>query len=387
MFQHNFEYFIPSRILFGQGQLSQVGNQASRLGKKALLVTGRTSMSKAGITDQVRNYLKERKVGVVLFDKVEPNPSAETANKGAQLAKKENCDIIIGLGGGSTIDAAKAIAVIVSHGGNAKDYFRPREVPGPILPVVAIPSTAGTGSEVTRYAVLTDKTTNRKEAIQSEFIIPKISLVDPKIMVSQSSYLTSSTGMDALTHAIEAYTSLMSNPISDVYATKAIQLIAAYLRRAVWMRDDMEARSAMALASTLAGMAICWAGAGAAHALGMTVGGFFETPHGATVGILLPHVVECNLPAQLEKYTHIACLMGQSIKGLSKREAALASTQAVQELILDLDTPKDLIGLGAIKEKAKEVAEDAATQGAMKNNSRKLTLEEIENLYLKACGQ
>lgn len=388
MFQKYFEYFFPTRILFGRGRLSEVGHQCAKLGKKALLVTGKRSMEKMGITDQVKKCLKEEGIESILFNQVEPNPSLETVDKGARLAKKENCDLVIGLGGGSPLDAAKGITIVASYGENIKSFFglNANKVPGPTLPLIAIPSTSGTGSEVTPYSVLTDKATNHKDGIGSEFIIPKISIVDPEIMMSQSPYLTSCTGIDALTHAIEAYVSPIASPFSDAVAAEAIRLISSHLRKAVWQGDDIEARSAMALASTLGGMAIRLAKAGAAHGVGQSVGGFFHTDHGATVGILLPYVMEVNMPARMEKYAYVAYLMGQRIEGLSKRKAALLSVQAVRELISDIDVPDSLSELGAEKSKAQEVAEDAMTQGPMKNNIRKLNLEEAKELYRNACG-
>jgi alcohol dehydrogenase class IV len=382
----SFDYLMPTRILFGEGRTTGVGKVVAKLGRKAILVTGKRAMKQLGITDQVMDSLKKEKVESVVFDQVEPNPTIETVNQGGELARKENCDVVIGLGGGSALDAAKAIAVMISHNGNAKHFLGRDNVPGPIVPLVAIPSTSGTGSEVTRYAVLTDKSTKRKQVIRSHFIIPRIAVIDPQIMKSQSSYLTSCTGMDALTHAIEAYVHPMANFLSDLITVKAISLAARYLRRAVWNGDDTEAREGMTLASTLAGMAICQAGTGAAHGLGMSIGGFFNTDHGTTVGILLPYVMEYNLPTSLNKYAYIAFLMGQNTTSLTTREAALEAARAVRDLIQDIDIPLTLGQLKVKIELATEVAKDAKEQGSTKNNPRKLTLQDIKELYQRACG-
>lgn len=383
---HSFEYFMPTRILFGEVKAAEVGKVVTNLGRKAILVTGKTAMKQLGITDQVTDSLKKEKIESIAFDQVEPNPTIETVNQGSKLARKENCDLVIGLGGGSALDAAKAIAVMISHEGNAKDFLGSNNVPGPIVPLVAIPSTSGTGSEVTRYAVLTDKSTKRKQAMRSQFIIPRIAVVDPQIMKSQSSYLTSCTGIDALTHAIEAYVSPKANSLSDLIAAKAISLAARYLRRAVWNGDDTEARGGMALASTLAGMAICQAGTGAAHGLGMSIGGIFNADHGTTVGILLPYVMEFNLATSLDKYAYIAFLMGQKTTSPTTREAALEAVRTVRDLIQDIDIPLTLGQLKVRIELAPEVAEDAKEQGATKNNPRKLTPQDIKELYQRAYG-
>jgi len=386
MFQGNFEFFAPTRILIGGGQLSEIGHRSAKLGKKALLVTGKTSMAKAGTTDRVRKYLEEEGIESILFNQVEPNPGTETVRKGAQLGKKENCDLVIGLGGGSALDAAKAIAVAISHGDNVRSFFGRDKIPGPTLPIIAIPSTSGTGSEITPYSVLTDEEANRKDALSSEFILPKVSIVDPEIAMSQSPYLTSCTGMDALSHALEAYASPIASPFSDAVAAETIRLVSSYLRKAVRQGDDIEARSAMSSAATLGGMAVRLARAGAAHGLGQSVGALFHTDHGTTVGILLPYVMEFNMPAQAEKYAYVASLMGQKIEGLSIREAALLSVQAVRELIRDVDIPDNLSALGADIGKAQEIAEDAITQLPMKNNIRQPTLEEAKELYCRALG-
>jgi len=381
-----FDWIMPTKIIFGEGRLNEIGKIAAGVGNKAFLVTGKTAMKKLGFTQRVQDYLRSEGIDSILFDQIEPNPSLETANRGAQLAKENDCDVIIALGGGSTMDVAKAVSTVKTYRGSVEDYLGNDKVPGLILPIIAVPSTAGTGSEVTRYAVLTNTAINRKDSLRSEFIIPKVAIVDPELMVSQSPRLTSSTGIDALTHAVEAYTSPQADSFSDIAAAEAIRLVGIYLRRAVWEEENMEARSGMALASTLAGMAICQAGTGAAHGLGMSVGGFFNTEHGTTVGLILPYVMEYNFVANLEKYAKIATLLGEKVDGLSLRKAALKSIEAIVGFIQDIDIPSNLSQIGAKKEMADEIAKDAITQGAMRNNIRRLTSKEIKAIYKKACG-
>jgi len=275
------DFSMPTKLLFGQGRLKEVGEETRKYGQKALLVTGKRSAKKLGFTDGVIEYLKSEKVRTVLYDKVEPNPDKQTVDTGATLAKEEGCDIVVALGGGSALDVGKGITVVVSHGGEVWKYMGEGNVPGPTLPLIAIPTTAGTGSETTPFAMLSFREEKIKTFMGSPFIFPKVAIVDPTLMVAKSSYLSACTGMDALSHALEAYTSKLSQPISDRIALQAIELCSKSLPKVVMNGNNLEARTDMALASSLAGMAIAQAGCGNAHTIGNTVGGFFETDHGA----------------------------------------------------------------------------------------------------------
>ena len=377
MFKINqsFSYSVPTKILLGLDTVSQIGKEAKNLGKRALLVTGKTAMKQLGITDKVKAYLESSQIQVDIFDQVTPNPMTDIINKGGKLARKRNCDLIIGLGGGSVIDAAKGIAIIATYGGNIENYIGVNRVPGPILPIIAIPTTSGTGSEVTMYAVFTKG--KEKAAVASNFVLPKVSILDPWLLTSQSPQLTACTGMDALAHAIEAYTSRKANVLSDMFAEEAIKLIGQHLRRAVWVGDDLEARMGMALASNLAGVAINWAGTTAGHAIGMSIGGFFGTDHGTTVGILLPHLMKYNVSANLKKFAEIAFLLGENIQEVSERNAALRSIEVVKDLILDIGLPQSLSEIGVKKEAISEIAKDSMTKPAFRNNLKILTEEEV----------
>lgn len=370
----SFSYSMPTKVLFGPGQLSRIGEEAKNLGNRALLVTGRTAMRRLGVIDKVKTYLKSNRIQADVFDQVMPNPTVEVVNKGGKLAKERSCDLIIGLGGGSVIDAAKGVAVIAAHGGNIERYIGVNKIPGSTLPVVAVPTTSGTGSEVTIFAVFTRG--KEKVAAASDFISPKISILDPLLLISQSSQLTVCTGMDALAHAIEAYTSRKANFFSNMFAREAIKLIGRHLRRAVWVGEDLEARKEMALASNLAGMAINYAGTTAGHALGMSVGGFFGVDHGTTVGILLPHLMKYNISADLRKFAEISVLLGENIEGISLRDAALKSIQAVKNLMGDINLSQTLSEIGIKEDAIPEVVEDAMTKPAFKNNLKILTKEE-----------
>ena len=378
------DFLMPTKLVFGEGRLKEVGEKVKSYGKKALLVTGRKAMKELGFTHQVIEYLKAEGVEAVLYDKVEPNPSKQTVNTGGKLAKGKGCDVIVALGGGSALDAAKGIAVVAKYGGDVWDYMGEGNVPGPVLPLVGIPSTAGTGSETTPYAVITFEEKKMKYFMASPYIFFKVAIVDPLVMMSVPRYITAYTGMDAFTHAAEAYTSRMAQPISDRLALQAIELAAGSLPQVVMNGDNLEARTNMALASSLAGMAIAQAGLGNAHGLGEPLGGFFETDHGAVVGLLLPHVMEYNILTNPDKFINIAKVMGEKVDGLSLRSAAMKAVEAVRNLLVDIGLPPRLRDLGVKKEVIPEMAEEVMRRNPNGESARTVGLEDVKYLFQRA---
>lgn len=378
------DFLMPTKLVFGEGRLKEVGEKVKGYGKKALLVTGRKAMKELGFTHQVIEYSKAEGVEAVLYDKVEPNPSKQTVNTGGKLAKEKCCDVIVALGGGSALDAAKGIAVVAKYGGDVWDYMGEGNVPGPVLPLVGIPSTAGTGSETTPYAVITFKEKKMKYFMASPYIFFKVAIVDPLVMMSVPRYITAYTGMDAFTHAAEAYTSRMAQPISDRLALQAIELAAGSLPQVVMNGDNLEARTNMALASSLAGMAIAQAGLGNAHGLGEPLGGFFETDHGAVVGLLLPHVMEYNILTNPDKFINIAKVMGEKVDGLSLRSAATKAVEAVRNLLVDIGLPQRLRDLGVKKEVIPEMAEEVMRRNPNGESARTVGLEDVKYLFQRA---
>ncbi len=376
----DFQFLMPTKVLFGTGQISKTGEEAARLGKKALVVTGFKAMRQAGITGQVEQSLTAHGLTFELFEKVEANPSTDTVDAGVKLALETGCDLVIGLGGGSAIDAAKAIA---SAGGLNAPILTLMEkgMSEKGFPCIAIATTSGTGAEVTAISVLTVRSKNRKDALRSPYNFPDVAIVDPGLTLNLTPYLTANTGIDALTHAVEAYTSRTANPVSDLYACKAIALVNKYLRRAVLVGNDLEAREGMALASNLGGIAIAYAGVGAAHGLGMTIGGICNTDHGISVGIALPYVIEFNLAANLEKYRDVAQILGEDTKNLSLRDGAKLAAQAVLNLMIDLKLPLKYSKIGVQPELLTSLVEDTKTQRAMLNNPIFATEEDIKGLY------
>lgn len=377
---NGFQALMPTKVLFGTGQISKIGEEAASLGKKALIVTGSQAMRRAGITARIEKSLTDKGVEFVLFEKVESNPSTDTADAGVKLALETGCDLVIGLGGGSAIDTAKAIASAAGLNSPIQTLME-KGMSKKGLPCIAVATTSGTGAEVTAISVLTIKAKNRKDALRSPYNFPNVAIVDPELTLNLSPYLTANTGIDALTHAVEAYTSRSAHPISDLYARQAISLVNRYLRRAVLVGNDLEAREGMALASNLAGIAIAYAGVGAAHGLGMTVGGICNTDHGISVGIALPYVIEFNLAANLEKYRDVAQLLGEDTKNLSLRDGAKLAAQAVRNLMIDLKLPLKYSQIGVRSELLASLVEDTKTQRAMLNNPINATEEDIKGLY------
>ena len=377
MKMQSFTYFMPVKIHFGEGKLEDVGNLAKNLGKKALLVTGKKSMKKLGITDKVMKLLESSFVEAILYDNIPPNPTVEIVDEGAKIARKEGCDVIIGLGGGSALDAAKGVAVVASHGGSAWDYIGEDKVTGEPLPIVAIPTTAGTGSEVTPVCVLTNKKNLRKDAIVSPYTFPKIAIVDPTLMRSMPPELTADTGFDALAHAVEAYLSLNANPFSDTLAMKAISLINDSLVEVTKNGENLKLRANMALASSLAGMAIAQAGVVAGHGFGMSIGGILGTPHGRTVGILLPHIMRYNLPEASDRIAQLAgCFNLPAIKDTIDRAQKVIET--VEKIMEGVNFSTRLKDIGVDKKDIPRIVEDCIDRPDMINNPRKFDIKKAQ---------
>jgi len=373
----NFSYYMPVKIFFGEGEIEKIGTSAKNLGGRALLVTGKKSMQKLGITDKIVKLLQDNLIDVVLYNEVLPNPTVEIVDKGAELARREGCDVIIGLGGGSVLDTAKGIAVVASHGGSLWDYIGEGKVTEKTLPIVAIPTTAGTGSETTPYSVFTNKKILRKDAINSPYTFPKVAIVDPVLTKSMSPQLTADTGFDALAHAIEAYISTSANPLSDTLSMKAISLISKSLVRTTRNGEDLEARSNMALASSLAGMAIAQAGVVAGHGFGMSIGGILDTSHGRTVGVLLPHIMRCNLSESSTKIAQLTICFGLTSTGNAFDDAQRV-IEAVERIMKEVNFPLRLKDIGVKREDIPKIAQDCIDRPDMTNNPRKFNLEEAQ---------
>jgi len=378
-------FYSPTRIIFGEGTLKKVGEEAKALGKRVMVVTGKGSSKKSGTLDEVVESLTSQSLKVEIFDRVESDPSVETVEKGKRVAKKCNVDLLVGLGGGSPMDTAKAIALLMTNRGPLDKYFGTDKVEKPCLPVIAIPTTAGTGSEVTKYTVVTEREKKLKQLIGSPYITPKIAILDPVATISMPASVTANTGMDALSHAIESYVCTKSNPVSDILALEAMRIIARVLPVAISKPGNIEVRGKMLFASLIAGMALNSSGAGIIHGMGYSITTYYGAPHGLANALLMPQAMEFNLVANPPKFKNIAEAMGKKVEGVSEIEAARLSVEAVKELSGRVGMPKGLKEIGVKEESLPGFAKTVGkNERILTLNPRRPTVEQIEEIYRKS---
>ncbi len=358
-----FGFFIPSVTLMGIGAHKEIPAKIRALGsKKPLLVTDK-GITKAGITQQIVDLLKEHKMDCVVYDETVPNPTDENVHHGVDAYKKNKCDSLITLGGGSSHDCGKGVGLVVANGGKIHDFEGLDKSINPMPPYLAVNTTAGTASEMTRFCIITDTSRKVKMAIVDWRCTPTIAIDDPLLMMGMPPALTAATGMDALTHAVEAYVSTIATPMTDACAEKAIKLVFTHLRRAVANGQDIDAREGMCYAQYLAGMAFNNASLGHVHAMAHQLGGFYDLPHGECNAILLPHVEQFNLISRVERFAEMAVWMGEHVENLSPRAAAERCLVAIRQLSADVGIPSGLVELG--KRYGKKVkAEDIPTMTA-----------------------
>lgn len=377
-------YFIPPVNLMGQGALAQLAPQVKTLGgTKALIVTDRPLVA-AGIVGKVEALLAEAGVPFARFADVKPNPTTANVDAGLALLKQEGCDIVIPVGGGSPIDCAKGIGLVATNGGRIQDYEGLDQSKKPMLPMIAVNTTAGTASEMTRFTIITDERRHVKMAIVDWHITPTVSINDPELMVSMPRDLTAATGMDALTHAVEAYVSTAATPVTDSAALAAIELIARYLPRAVANGEDLEAREQMAYAQFMAGMAFNNASLGYVHAMAHQLGGLYDLPHGVCNAVLLPHVCRFNLIARTDRFARVAVALGANVDGLAPLDAAEQAVQAILQLARAVGIPKGLRDLGVKEADFPRLSENAMHDACMLTNPRKATLADVGAMFAAA---
>ncbi|KGM98022.1 1,3-propanediol dehydrogenase [Clostridium novyi A str. 4552] len=381
-----YDYLLPNVNFMGPGCIKVIGERCKLLGaKKALIVTGKHIGSmKNGPLQTVVKYLTDEGIDYVHFSGSEPNPKDINVKKGVEVFKKENCDMIITIGGGSAHDCGKGIGIGATHEGDLYDYAGIETLTNPLPPIVSVNTTAGTGSEVTRHCVLTNSAKKIKFVIVSWRNLPQVSINDPLLMVDMSPRLTAATGMDALTHAIEAYVSKDANVVTDAAAIQAIKLISKNLRKAVALGENLEARDNMANASLLAGMAFNNANLGYVHAMAHQLGGQYDLAHGVANAMLLPHVERYNIISNPEKFRDIAEFMGENVEGLSVMEAAEKAIDAMFKLAEDIGIPRRLRDVGVKEEDFEYMAGNALKDGNAFSNPRKGTEEDIVNIFKAA---
>lgn len=376
----SFSYHIPTAIEFGWGSLTRLPSIVKGLGGTRAFVVGDPGVVKAGVVERVIGTLVSAGIPSIPFSDIESDPDVSSVDNGVQLAKAEVCDVVIGVGGGSALDTAKAIGLMLNNPGTIRDYVGVGKVERAGVPVVAIPTTAGTGSELTIWSVLSDKEKKVKISVGSVLNCPRVALLDPELTVSLPPAITAATGMDALVHALESYVNKATQPISEAMSEQAMALIARSLRVAVAQPDNAQARADLLLASTIAAMAFNSTRLGLVHAFAMPLGARFHIPHGLVNAIMLPAVMRFNLPGNLGKYARIAEIFGEQIKDLSLHEAAKRSVVAIESLKADVGITAKLGQFGVTEADFDSVVDEALLSGNVLVNPRKPTRDDMKAL-------
>ncbi len=383
----DFNYFQPTEIRFGSGRLSEVGQAVARWGKRLLLVTVPEFPDFSPLFARTKDLLKEAGLEVAHFDGVIPNPTTEVITAGAVLAKEHGADVVLGLGGGSSMDAAKAIAVEATHPGTAWDYlfFREKQPTEKTLPVVTVTTTSGTGSQVTQVAVVTNPAERNKSALYSSILYPRVSIVDPELVRTAPPAVTASTGFDVFAHAFESYINPAGSPCTDLMALEAIRLVARSLPKAVADGNDLEARSRMAWADTLAGLCIANSGVTLPHGIGMAMSGLFpHVAHGRALAAVYPAMMRFTWQTAEAEFAAVARILDPSLQPLSDSEAARRSGDAVDRFLKDINLWTRLEDLGIPEDEVRRLAEASLVLPDYLNHPRIASADEVFDLLKKS---
>ena len=368
----NFDFYEPVHIVFGAGKVDTIGDYAKKYGKKALIVTGRSSAKKSGLYDRVKDALKAEGIDSVLFDEVRQNPLTTTAQKGADMAKAEGCELVVALGGGSIMDCAKSIAFLAVNDGDINDYIFGRKVSDEALPMILVPTTCGTGSEGNGFAVLTNPDTGDKKSLRTSAIIAKVSIVDPQCMMTMPKHVLASVGFDALCHCMEAYTANNAQPFTDALSLMGIRYIVESIVPLYEGSQDEDLWDKMTLAATIGGMVIGQAGVTLAHGMEHPASGLKDIVHGQGLACLTPSVIEATM---CPKYEHIAKIFGTD-----------DLVQAIKDLIAKLELPTKLSDLGLEEKDIDWMSENCmkVSAGNLVNTPVKVDIDLVRKLYQKA---
>lgn len=378
------KFTMPGMSLMGSGSLQDAGQEIRKLQyKKALIVTDKPLVD-IGIAATVTDMLDKEGIASVIYNGTRPNPTVTNVNEGLELYRQHACDCIISLGGGSPHDCAKGVALLATNNGTIEDYEGVDRSLLPAAPLVAINTTAGTASEMTKFCIITDEVRHVKMAIVDKHTTPLIAVNDPQLMMAMPKSLTAATGMDALTHSIEAYVSTDATPITDACALKAIELIRDYLVRAVDNGQDEEAREQMAYAEFLAGMAFNNAGLGYVHAMAHQLGGFYDLPHGVCNAILLPHVERYNATAAAARLTIIARTLGETVDESQPEQGAELAIQAIEKLAVRVGIPAGLEQLGVKRDDFDTLAANAMKDACGVTNPIQPSKDDVINMFASA---
>ena len=375
----------PTRLQFGAGTVKGLGKTVKEFqGSKVLLVVD-PGLVKASLLERFTAPLEQEGIPFVVYDQIDPEPGLKLADKGCAIAREAGCDCVVGAGGGSAMDVAKAVSILLTNGGKAVDYLGLGLIKKPGVPKIMVPTSAGTGAEVTFTAVFINEETGSKGGMNGDPLYPDAAILDPELTLSLPAKVTAYTGIDALTHALEAYTSTQAHVISEMYSLEAIDLIARNLPAACANGGNLEARAAMLMGSLLGGKALATAGVGLVHAMAYPMGGMFGVPHGLANAVLLPYVVQYNLPGNYEKFALLAEVLGQNTDGLSRRDAASLCVEALYDLNADVGIPATLKDLDIPFDQIPKMAEIALTvTRPVENNPRKPSLADVIAVYERA---
>jgi alcohol dehydrogenase len=379
----SFSFELPTKIQYGVGAVKRLVDVVKEINAQNLLIVTDKGIVSSGLLERITDHLEGSGLKWTIFDGVEPNPKDYNVQEGAELAARLHPDCLAAVGGGSSIDCAKAIAVVARQGGAVRDYEGPNKIGPAVLPLIAIPTTAGTGSEVTFSSVITDSRKKYKFSIKDPKIAPKMALLDPEMTLTLPPELTASTGMDALTHAIEALTANASEPIADSAALYAIELIAAYLRIAVFDGRNLEARAGLLMGSVLAGIAFSHSDVAAVHCMAEALGGKYDAAHGVCNGIVLPAVMAYNMEYCKQRYARIAVAMGMSFE--SDDGGARQAVKAVKKLAADVHLP-GFGSLGVQEKDLEELADNSFKNGSNIDNPRPMTKDDYLKLFTILSG-
>ncbi|CEH28597.1 alcohol dehydrogenase [Aneurinibacillus migulanus] len=383
----DFQFNLPTRIEFGIGKVKELGRRIRELGGNRVLVVTDKGLVEHGVAGKVLAVLEQEKLDYVVYDETKPNPRDVDCIAAYGLAQGKEIDFIVGLGGGSSMDTAKAVGTLLSHGGELSDWYGLNTLKKTIIPLICLPTTAGTGSEITFFSVITDTVTQLKMNIVDVHVAPRIALLDPELTLTLPPSVTASTGMDALTHAIEAYTCTIAEPITDGLALHAIDLIVEHLPTAVQNGNHLIARKNMLAASLIAGIAFGNSDVGGVHCMAEAMGGLYDTPHGVANSILLPYVFEYNIPSNPQKHAVVAQRLGARKEGKSTEELAYEGVRLLKQLAETVGIPK-MKELGYVNPKDfPYLAEGAIHNVSAPSNPRKASQEDYIRLFEKAYDE
>jgi alcohol dehydrogenase class IV len=380
----SFRFYIPTTVESGAGISRNIGKVLASYGASKVFLVTDQGIRNAGILDSIEQSLQDSGIAFEVFDEVIPNPSEENIMGGLEKLKSYNADHVVAIGGGSSIDTAKGMAIMATNEGTILDYEGVGKIPNPSLPLIVIPTTAGTGSEVTASTIVTNTKTQFKAAVISPYLFPKLALLDAELTLMLPQGITAATGMDALTHAIESYTSKLANPVSRAFAIEAIQMIGANIQKAYFAGNDVTVRENMLVASMLAGAAFSQSRLGNVHAISHTLGGVFNIAHGIANAALLPFVMKYNLPACPEKMSDIARALGEDVDHLPVMEAADQAAEAVIRLNKLMNIPTNIKDLGVTLDVLPKLVEDSMRSGNVLINPRLTTAKDIKKIIENA---